>query len=324
MASSIAIRGCHARSARATPNPIATRFDTRRGIRLYPTPVADFGSLLLGTVVNRPYVFVFFACFLVAAVTKMGWIRTAVFTLLSFSIAFAAEFASTRSGFPFGLYRYIDTTRTQELWISNVPVWDALSFSFLSYLGFQLAVLLYSPLEVRRRDIQVLDTIEIRGSLRVLLTGATLMTILDVIIDPLTVRGDRWFLGRVYEYPDGGLYFGVPLSRFGGWFLVGAVTIALYQRLERLLHTPTPLLRAGQAHLHFGGLFEPVLYLAIVLFNLTLTLWIGEPLLAAIAFFIFAPLTLVYCAHLVAPAIRATAGEREAHRRDFPRTRTLS
>lgn len=286
--------------------------------------MSGFGNLLLGTVLNRPYVFVFFACFLVCAVTKMGWVRTAVFTGLAFAIAFAAEFASTRVGFPFGLYRYIDVTRSDELWISNVPMWNPLSFAFLSYLGFQLAVLLYSPLEVRRRDVQVLDTIEIRGSLRVLITGAALMTALDVVIDPLTMRGDQWFLGHVYEYPEGGLYFGVPLSTFAGRFLVGALTLAIYQRIERRLLAPTPLLRSGHAHLPGAGLYEPALYLAVALFNLSLTLWIGETLLAVIALFIFAPLTLVYTAHLIADANRATAAEREAHRRDFPRTRALS
>ncbi len=286
--------------------------------------MSELGHLLIGTVIHRPYVFVFFGFFLVGAVTKMGWVRTAVFTVLSFVVAFAAEFSSTRNGFPFGLYHYIDVTRTQELWLSNVPFWDSLSFSFLCYLGFQLAVLLYSPLEVRRRDLQVLDTIEIRSSVRVLLTGTALMTIVDVIIDPLTVLGERWFLGKMYFYPEGGLYFGVPLSNFAGWFFVGALTIGIYQRIERHLLAPTPLLRAGQAHLPLGGLFEPLLYLGVVLFNFSLTLWIGEALLGAIAFFIFAPLCLVYAAHLLASTSRATAIEREAHRRDFPRTRALA
>ena len=49
-----------------------------------------------------------------------------------------------------------------------------------------------------------------------------LMMWLDVVIDPLAVRGDRWFLGRIFYYPEPGWYFGVPLANFAGWVVVGA------------------------------------------------------------------------------------------------------
>ena len=46
---------------------------------------------------------------------------------------------------------------------------------------------------------------------RVRLAGLTgvLMMWLDLVIDPLAVRGDRWFLGRIFYYPEPGRYFGV-------------------------------------------------------------------------------------------------------------------
>src|ERR1700687_1670116 len=195
--------------------------------------MVDVLTRVIGMIVLRPYVFVFFAVCLLAAVTKMGWKKTGVFTVLAYAIAFAAEFSSTRTGFPFGLYSYIDTTRSRELWISNVPFWDSLSFTFLCYLGFSLAVLVYAPLHIRRGDVQIVDTREIRQSWRVLLTATMFMALIDVVIDPLTVRGERWFLGKIYYYPNGGIYFGVPISNFLGWALVGAVTVFLYPRLER-------------------------------------------------------------------------------------------
>src|SRR5882672_4966496 len=102
--------------------------------------------LFVGTVVLRPYVFVFLAVYLFAAVTKMGWAKTGVFTLVAWAIAYVAEFSSTRNGFPFGLYVYVDTTRDRELWLSNVPFFDSLSFSFLCYLGYAVTILLYAPL----------------------------------------------------------------------------------------------------------------------------------------------------------------------------------
>ena len=104
------------------------------------TAVVELAGRIAGMLVHRPYVFVFFAVYLVAAVARMGWRRTAFFTVIAYTVAFAAEFSSTRNGFPFGLYHYIDTTRDRELWIGNVPFWDSLSFTFLCYLGWRLGV----------------------------------------------------------------------------------------------------------------------------------------------------------------------------------------
>ena len=50
--------------------------------------------------------------------------------------------------------------------------------------------------------------------------SAVFVTILDIIIDPVTHLGARWFLGEIYYYPDPGFYFDVTLANFAGWFLV--------------------------------------------------------------------------------------------------------
>ncbi len=279
----------------------------------------DLVSRILGMLVLRPYVFVFFAVYLVAAVSKMGWKKTAVFTLLAYTVAFAAEFSSTRTGFPFGFYTYIDSTRTRELWISNVPFWDSLSFTFLCYLGYSLAILTYSPLQIRPGDVQVVDTCEIRQSRRVLVTATVFMTLIDIVIDPLTVRGDRWFLGKIYYYPNGGVYFGVPLSNFIGWAIVGAVTIFLFQLVERRQWLSSDAVRpAGVRHLPYGGLIEPGLYAGVLLFNVVLTFAIGEPLLGMIAIFIYLPLAVLFAANFVDPRRRADAAQLATHRYDFP------
>jgi putative membrane protein len=270
--------------------------------------------LLVGTVLLRPYVFVFLAVYLVAAVTKMGWAKTAAFTLAAWAIAYVAEFSSTRTGFPFGMYVYVDATRDRELWLSNVPFFDSLSFSFLCYLGFALAVFLYAPLVAVPGDFQVADTRAIRGSRRVLLTGAFLTMLLDVVIDPVTVRGERWFLGGIYYYPNGGIHFGVPLSNYAGWFLVALGTIAIFQALERHVAWPA----AGARRLPYGGLLEPLLYLGIVVFNLAITFAIGETLLGLAGCFVFAPVVVLFLAHPLNPLRRADGADVAAHLRDFP------
>ncbi len=267
-------------------------------------------------VLYRPYVFVFFAIYLFTAVTRLGWRRTAWFTAIAYAVALAAELSSTRNGFPFGMYHYIDTTRDRELWISNVPFWDSLSFTFLCYLGWRLGVLLFAPLAIGPGVFQVAETRAIATSWRVAVTGAVLMTWLDVVIDPLTVLGDRWFLGKIYYYPEGGSYFGVPLSNFAGWFIVGFTTIRLYQTVER--RAGATLDAGGVRRLPLGGLLEPGLYLGILGFNLTLTFAIGEPLLGTIGLLLFVPIVVLVAAHPLNPQRRASAVDLAAHARDYP------
>jgi putative membrane protein len=225
-----------------------------------------------------------------------------------------AEFSSTRTGVPFGLYTYLDGTRERELWLANVPFFDSLSFSFLCYLGFALACFLYAPLLRVRGDFQVLDTREIRGSTRVLLTGAFLTMLLDLVIDPLTLRGDRWFLGQIYYYPGGGIHFGVPLSNYAGWFLVALATIAAFQALERRVAWPAACAR----RLAYGGLLEPAIYLGIVVFNLAITFAIGERLIGLLGCMLYAPVVVLFLSHVLNPARWAGPEDLARHRRDFP------
>jgi putative membrane protein len=283
----------------------------------------DLLARIVGMFVLRPYVFVFFAIYLFAAVTRLGWRRTALFTGIAYGVAFAAELSSTRTGFPFGLYHYIDVTRDRELWISNVPFWDSLSFTFLCYLGWRLGVLLHAPLLMRAGDIQVVEARATAASWRVCVIGALLMTWLDVVIDPLTVLGERWFLGRIYYYPEGGLYFGVPLSNFAGWFLVGATTIRLFQVSERRRRVER-VRPAGVRHVRYAGLLEPLLYLGILAFNLTVTFWIGEPLLGTVGVLMFLPIVALAVTQVLDPRRRATAADVAAHQRDFPASPVLA
>ncbi len=259
--------------------------------------------LLAGTLVLRPYVFVFLAVYLFAAVRRLGWTRTAAFTAIAWTVAYAAEFSSTRNGFPFGMYVYVDATRDRELWLSNVPFFDSLSFSFLCYLGWTLALFLYSPLLVARDDFQVLDTPAIRASRPVLVTGAFFTMLIDLVIDPLTVHGDRWFLGRIYYYPAGGVHFGVPLSNYAGWYLVAFVTIALYQRVD----ARATWSRAEVRRMRYAGWLEPALYLGILAFNIGLTFWIGEPTLGVVGCMLYAPVVVLFASHVLNPMRRVAA-----------------
>ncbi|HEY7521446.1 MAG TPA: carotenoid biosynthesis protein [Methylomirabilota bacterium] len=216
-------------------------------------------DIVLGTLTLRPYVFAFLAAFLILGARDLGWRSTLVFGGWVWPVAWLSEFSSTRTGIPFGLYTYTGATRGQELFIADVPFMDALSFTFLAYASFCVA----------------------RGCLGhaappapVTVLGGILMMLLDVVIDPVAVRGDRWFLGQIFFYPHGGVYFGVPLSNFVGWLVVGMVGIGgyIYGWARRRGRTP-------RQQKPMGGI---ALYYAVLGFNLAVTAWIGEWVLLVI------------------------------------------
>ena len=260
-------------------------------------------TLFFSTLLLRPYVFIFFAIFMWAAFRFLGWHRALVFTAIAWATAFAAEFSSTRNGIPFGYYIYIESTRDQELWLFNIPFFDSLSFTFLAYASYMLALCLTLPYEKRRWITHIMDHPEIRTSWPVLLLSTIFFTLIDIVIDPLAVRGDRWFLGKIFYYPDPGIYFGVPFSNFLGWAVVGFVTIFCFQKVEKAWdgRGREPRQRDITAHI-LAGL---VLYYLVLAFNLAMTFAIGENLLGVAGLLIYLPITAILLVRIITPLTAA-------------------
>lgn len=250
-------------------------------------------ELLFATITYRPYVFVFFAAYLFLAVTHIGWKRTVLFTVLAYSIAFICEWSSAvaATGFPFGLYYYINTTSDKELWIAGVPFMDSLSFTFLSYVSWELATLLRGRSQASWRDVQVFNAGLVRRQWATWLLAAFLMMYLDIIIDPVALRGDRWFLGKIYYYPDGGSYFGITLANFLGWYFVCFVIVGLFVWLERKLFSET--VSAGVCQYRYKALGAVGLYFGVLGFNLFMTFRIGERELGVVGVIVTLPLALI-------------------------------
>ncbi|HEX9747535.1 MAG TPA: carotenoid biosynthesis protein [Methylomirabilota bacterium] len=243
-------------------------------------------TLLAGTVALRPYVVGFLAFFLVAGTRDLGRVRTLGFLLWGFLVPLGAELLSTRVGVPFGLYHYSGETTGAELFLANVPFFSPLSFPFLAYASFCLARRALGPGGAGSRA----------GRLRLVALSGALMTLLDVVIDPLAVRGGRWFLGHIFAYPEGGIYFGVPLSNFAGWLLVGWATVGGYVWVAGAGRPGSP--RLGIA-----------LYYLVLAVNLTVTLWIGELRIASAGIVVHIAVFLLLYSVSRAP-LRRWPGER--------------
>lgn len=272
-------------------------------------------DIAIGTVTMRPYVFAFFGAFLLACVPHVGWRRTALFTLAGYLIAFASEWLSINTGFPYGWYYYIDTTSNRELWIAGVPFFDSLSYVFLSYCSYATALFIISPLKAWRRNLVTLETRSIRRSFAALLLGSFLQTFLDIVIDPVALQGKRWFLGQIYGYREQGLHFGVPLSNYGGWLLTSFCLLAAFQLIDARRLDDAP---RGAINLPFRSLLGPVLYLSVLIFNIAMMLVIGENFMALCATLMFTLPVLMVVVLAVRRTNRYSKDELGGHLRDYP------
>jgi uncharacterized membrane protein len=259
----------------------------------------DLPVLFFKTLFLRPYVFIFLTSFLIIGRLLLGWTRTVLFLLASVVTAFLCEFSSTRVGVPFGFYYYTGSTVGEELYISNVPFMDSLSFAFLLFASYCLALvfLLPSVAGPGQSRLQLVLDPTVRTSWAPLLLTATFLTFIDVVIDPVALRGDRWFLGQIYGYPDPGVYFGIPLMNFVGWAVVGLIALSVYFVIDRRL-PPLPLHDAESAMTTYI-LLGCTLYYGVLLFNLTITFWIGESLLGLVGVMIYLPITILLVLRLL-------------------------
>ena len=252
--------------------------------------------LFAKTILLRPYVFAFLAAFLLIGRDLLGWKRTGAFLVAGWITAFVCEFSSTRVGVPFGFYFYTGSTVGQELYIADVPFMDSLSFTFLLFASYCMALVFLlpsAPKSDRHRLEFALDP-TIRTAWPALVLTSAFLTFIDVIIDPVALRGDRWFLGLIYGYPDPGLYFGIPLMNFVGWAVVGLIALSIYFVIDRRL-PPLPRSTTVATYLLLGC----ALYYAVLVFNLMMTFWIGEFLLGLVGVMIYLPVTLLFVLRLL-------------------------
>ncbi len=266
----------------------------------------DFFSLLFKTILLRPYVFLFLAAFLFAARGLLGWKRTGLFMAITWATAFLCEFSSTRTGIPFGWYYYTGSTIHDELYIANVPFMDSLSFIFLLFASYCMALFFILPSPSRgsgRTHLPelIFDPV-VRTSWPVLALAVLYFAFIDVIIDPVALRGDRWFLGQIYGYHDPGIHFGVPVANYVGWAIVGVLSLTAYFFLDRRLERTVAPPRTAQAS---NGMLTRcsaaswillgcALYYGVLAFNLVVAFWIGEALIGMTGILIYLPITTLF------------------------------
>ncbi|GAC1319365.1 MAG: hypothetical protein NVSMB12_18620 [Acidimicrobiales bacterium] len=139
-------------------------------------------------------------CAVGATAAAWGWARAGLAAVLVGPAALLAEIAGTRTGWPFGPYRYAGIRRPT---IGGVPAIVPLAWLGMGLAAWELAGWLTA------------------GRLPRIAVGAAALTAWDLFLDPQMTRERYWV------WTDGGPYRHIPLSNYAGWLGCAAVVMAL-------------------------------------------------------------------------------------------------
>lgn len=129
-------------------------------------------------------------------------IKFLLFALITFIAGFIAEYIGVHTGSLFGHYRYDGTLGTKLL---DIPL----------MIGVNWFLLIYSVGVVLRRS-------RFNNKLIRMLTGAIILTMLDMLIEPIAIRFNYW------HWLDGG----IPFKNYVCWFALSALLLLIFEQFK--------------------------------------------------------------------------------------------
>jgi putative membrane protein len=128
--------------------------------------------------------------------------RLLLFALLIFIVGFMAEFTGVHTGWLFGSYTYGETLGIQ---LFHIPL----------MIGINWFLLIYSTGVVLQRSM-------IKNVLVRIITGAMILVMLDILIEPIATHFDYWhWAGN-----------NIPLKNYICWFLLSALLLFIFEKLK--------------------------------------------------------------------------------------------
>lgn len=150
-------------------------------------------------------------------VVALGWRKTAIFFVVSYSLSLGFELFGTGTGWPFGNYAYTDFLGTKVL--GRVPYTIPLSWFYMGLASYLLGSLVLARWGGGRSAA---------GSV---LLGMWFLTVWDLVLDPAMAHDSLRV--QFWVWDETGPYFGMPIKNFVGWSVTGLVFMALSRWLWR-------------------------------------------------------------------------------------------
>ena len=174
-------------------------------IAMVATPLAEIGSTVRVTLAHLVVGGLFVITLLSA---RSAWAPKAfIACAVIIGIGFVVEVIGSRTGFPFGEYDYTSRLVPQ---VVGVPLVVAFAWCAMALPAREVAVAICGVTAPRIVRLAV---------------GAVALTAWDVFLDPHMVMEGYWV------WPDGGQFFGIPLTNYLGWLGVSAVLMVVLDLL---------------------------------------------------------------------------------------------
>ncbi|MCS6871843.1 MAG: carotenoid biosynthesis protein [Anaerolineae bacterium] len=162
-------------------------------------------------------------------------LRVALTAVIVVSVGWAVEWIGHQTGFPFGFYSYTERLQPQ---LGGVPLLIPLAWLMMLPPAWAVAFSITQPLAEKpflRRAVFIA-------------VSALAFTAWDLFLDPLLVSWGFW------RWQEVGVYFGIPLSNYGGWLFSSALMTALTVPRTDLPRRPFLFLYAATWFFMTGGL----------------------------------------------------------------------
>jgi carotene biosynthesis associated membrane protein len=150
-------------------------------------------------------------------VVALGWRKTSIFFVVSYTLSLGFELFGTGTGWPFGNYEYTSFLGYKVL--DKVPYTIPLSWFYMGLASYLLGAFVARRLGLRRMTLWTV------------LLGAWFLTVWDLVLDPAMAHESLRV--QFWVWDETGPYFGMPIKNFVGWTVTGLVFMALSRFLWR-------------------------------------------------------------------------------------------
>lgn len=162
--------------------------------------------------------------------------------------------------------------------IFNVPYAVIIFWAFFIYTGYAIST---SFLYWLRKDKPNKYNKKIFLLFLLVLFDGFIVTAIDFFMDPIQVNSGVW------SWPQGGLYFGVPLGNFFGWFIVTIIVTSVFRLFEYFFPQKSPILKES-------FFLVPVIgYIILTFYYAVSAIYLGLYSLTIIGLFLMLPIPLI-------------------------------